>query len=122
LRRGRKETHWIWTIFPQLKSLGRSARAVRYGIDSLAEASAYLNHPVLGPRLRECSNLLLECGEREINRIMADPDDLKLQSSMTLFAEAAGDRATKDKALFLAVLDRFYEGRPDAKTLSLLSR
>jgi uncharacterized protein (DUF1810 family) len=122
LRRGRKETHWIWFIFPQLKGLGRSATAQRYGIGSLAEASAYLGHPVLGARLRECARLLLESTEGAIDRIMPFPDDLKLQSSMTLFAEAADNNAADDRALFLAVIDRYFGGKGDANTLRMLPR
>lgn len=126
LGRGRKTTHWIWFIFPQLRSLGRSARAMQYGIASIAEATAYLEHPVLGPRLAECAQLLLDCGESSIERIMPHPDDLKLQSSMTLFAIAANrvsaDDGSADRARFQLVLDRFFEGRLDTNTLNILNQ
>lgn len=122
LGRGRKSTHWMWFIFPQLRSLGSSARAIRYGIGSLDEAAAYLSHRVLGARLRECARLLLGCQESSISRIMPFPDDLKLQSSMTLFAEAAGTNRSEDQALFRAVLERFFNGARDGRTLALLSR
>lgn len=120
LRRGRKTTHWIWFIFPQHRALGRSTRALRYGIESLTEAQAYLAHPLLGPRLRECARLLLHCGEPDVTRIMPSPDDVKLQSSMTLFARAAS-AASEDKVLFGAVLERFFAGEPDHNTLALLA-
>lgn len=122
LRRGRKTTHWIWFIFPQHKALGHSAMALRYGIGSLAEASAYLAHPLLGERLRECCRLLLDCGETAIERILPGPDDLKLRSSMTLFAAASDDRNPEANTLFQAVLDRFFNGKPDGMTLDLLPR
>jgi uncharacterized protein (DUF1810 family) len=115
LRRGRKESHWIWFIFPQLAALGHSATAKHFGISSLAEARAYLAHPVLGPRLRECATLLLETGARDIEEILSYPDNLKLNSSMTLFAEA-----TADNAVFRDVIKRFFGGKPDAVTLRLL--
>lgn len=122
LASGRKTTHWIWFIFPQLRSLGSSARAIRYGIATRDEATSYLSHPLLGARLRDCARLLLECQESSISRIMPFPDDLKLRSSMTLFAEAAGRQRSEDRELFQAVLDRFFDGIRDSKTLDLLSR
>ena len=111
---GRKRTHWIWFIFPQLAGLGSSPTAQFYAIASLAEAKAYLAHPVLGPRLRECAQALLSIEGRSARDILGYPDDLKLRSSMTLFA-----RAADDPALFQAVLARYYDG-PDPLTLKLL--
>ena len=119
LRAGCKRTHWIWFIFPQLVGLGRSPTAQRYGIGGLDEARGYLNHPVLGPRLRECSALLLAVEGRSAEQIFGYPDHLKVRSAMTLFA-----RATADSAVFTAVLDKFYidypDGREDPATLRLL--
>ena len=114
LRAGRKRSHWMWFVFPQLRGLGSSPTAVHYGIDSRAEAQAYLAEPVLGGRLRECTGLVLAVDGRSAGEIFGSPDDLKLRSSMTLFARAAGD-----PALFQSVLDRYYDG-PDPLTLKLL--
>jgi uncharacterized protein (DUF1810 family) len=114
LTTGRKRTHWMWFIFPQIAGLGSSPTAQFYAIASLDEAKAYLAHPVLGPRLRECARALLAVDGRSAHDIFGYPDDLKLRSSMTLFA-----RAADDPALFQAVLDRFYDG-PDPRTLALL--
>lgn len=116
LRRGRKQTHWMWFVFPQLSGLGRSGLADRYGISSVDEARAYLAHPVLGPRLRECARLLSELpGPQPIQLILGPIDALKLRSSMTLFLQASpGDPD------FQAVLDRYYGGRPDELTLGML--
>jgi uncharacterized protein (DUF1810 family) len=115
LRAGRKRTHWMWFVFPQLAGLGSSATAQRYGIASLDEARAYLDDPVLGPRLRECAAAMLAADGTSATEILGYPDDLKLRSSMTLFARAAGD-----PAVFQAVLDRYYDG-PDTRTLDLLA-
>lgn len=115
LRAGRKRTHWIWFIFPQLRGLGRSPTAQHYGIASREEAVAYLAHDVLGPRLRECTRLVLAIEGRSIGEAFGSPDDLKLRSSMTLFARCADDNAD-----FLAVLDKFYGGEPDPATVSRL--
>ena len=114
LRAGSKRSHWIWFIFPQLRGLGRSPTAQRYGIASLGEARAYLAHPVLGPRLRECATLLLAHQGRSATSILGHPDDLKVRSSMTLFARAGEDEVCR------AVLDAFYEGQEDSATLELL--
>jgi len=112
---GRKTSHWMWFVFPQLAGLGTSPMARRYAIASLAEARAYLAHAVLGPRLRECSALVLGSPERDIHRIFGSPDDLKFRSCMTLFQRAApGD------PVFGACLDSFFAGAPDARTLDLL--
>ncbi|TFV58037.1 DUF1810 domain-containing protein [Mycobacterium sp. PS03-16] len=115
LRRGRKETHWIWFVFPQLRGLGRSATAAHYGIASREEAAAYLAHEVLGPRLRECTRAVLDLEGRSARQVFGSPDDVKVRSSMTLFA-----RCTDDNADFLAVLDRFYGGEQDPLTVQRL--
>lgn len=120
LRRGRKTSHWIWFIFPQLAGLGRSPTAQRYGIGSLAEARAYLRHDVLGPRLRECAELVSRIEGRAIEAIFGWPDDLKVRSSVTLFARAAEN--TADRTLFRAVLDKYYGGEEDDATVDLLTR
>ena len=99
LKSGRKRTHWMWFIFPQLAGLGRSPMAQRYAIASLAEAAAYLEHPVLGARLRECAQLVLEIENRTLHEIFGSPADLKFRSSMSLFAEAADDNAVFAAAL-----------------------
>jgi uncharacterized protein (DUF1810 family) len=114
LTAGRKRTHWMWFVFPQIAGLGASPTAQRYAIASLDEARAYLAHPVLGPRLRECARALLGVEGRSARDILGHPDDLKLRSSMTLFARAADDPEP-----FQAVLDRYYDG-PDPLTLTLL--
>ena len=116
LRAGRKRSHWIWFIFPQLRGLGRSSTAIRYGIASSDEAAAYLAHPILGPRLRECARLVARIDGRSIEEIFGWPDDLKVRSSMTLFAHA-----TDDNADFVAVLEKFYGGEPDPATLDALA-
>ncbi|WP_431231906.1 DUF1810 domain-containing protein [Mycolicibacterium psychrotolerans] len=115
LRAGAKRSHWIWFIFPQLGALGSSSTAKRFGISSLAEAQAYLAHPVLGARLRECARLVLAIEGRSVDDIFGWPDNLKVRSSMTLFAEVSEDNAD-----FVAVLDKFYGGERDTRTLELL--
>jgi uncharacterized protein (DUF1810 family) len=116
LRRGRKVGHWIWFIFPQIAGLGRSETSRYYAIESLDEARAYLAHPVLGPRLRECAELLLAAPPgRTAGEVLGELDALKVRSSMTLFGAAR-----PDDGVFRSVLDRFYEGRPDAATIALL--
>lgn len=117
LRAGRKQTHWMWFIFPQVAGLGHSAMAQKYAIRSGDEAAAYLAHPVLGPRLRECAGLVADIEDRPIDEIFWSPDDRKFQSSMTLFADVA-----PHEAVFQACLDRFFDGRADAATLDFLSR
>ncbi|KEF95871.1 hypothetical protein K883_04313 [Mycobacterium sp. TKK-01-0059] len=116
LRAGRKRSHWMWFVFPQLRGLGGSPTAVHYGISSLDEARAYLRHELLGPRLRECARLVTAVQGRSIGQIFGSPDDLKLCSSMTLFAHA-----TKDDEDFVAVLDKYYGGRYDEPTLDRLT-
>jgi uncharacterized protein (DUF1810 family) len=115
LRAGAKRSHWIWFIFPQLSGLGRSSTAELFGIESVAEARAFLAHPILGPRLRECTRLVASIEGRSVDQIFGRPDNLKVRSSMTLFAQA-----TDDNADFLAVLEKFYGGQQDPRTLELL--
>jgi uncharacterized protein (DUF1810 family) len=115
LRGGRKRSHWMWFVFPQLRGLGGSPTAVRYGISSLQEARAYLSHELLGPRLRECTQLVNQVQGRSAEEIFGSPDDLKLRSSMTLFALAAQDAQD-----FSALLDRYYGGQQDPLTLAQL--
>jgi uncharacterized protein (DUF1810 family) len=115
LRAGQKTSHWMWFIFPQVRGLGHTETSIFFAISSLDEASAYLAHPVLGPRLIECCELLLQVEGRSANQIFGFPDDLKLKSSMTLFAQAAGQ-----DTLFQSVLNRYFEGNPDPRTLELL--
>ena len=115
LRRGRKTSHWIWFIFPQVAGLGQSAMSQRYAIGSLAEARAYLEHPILGPRLREAAALLLETPGSTAEEILGSIDARKVRSSMTLF-----HRAAPDEAVFANVLDRFYDGVWDPATDELL--
>lgn len=111
---GTKRTHWMWFVFPQIAGLGSSPTARQYAIGDLAEARAYLAHPVLGPRLLACVSAVLAHHERSAAQIFGHPDDLKLRSSMTLFAAAADDPAP-----FEAVIARFYDG-PDQRTLDLI--
>jgi uncharacterized protein (DUF1810 family) len=117
LRAGRKRSHWMWFVFPQLKGLGRSPTALHYGIASLDEARAYLAHPVLGPRLVEATRAVLGVEGRSLNAIVGSPDDLKFRSSMTLFAAAAGEAGD----LYRNALDRYCGGKPDPVTLGLLA-
>lgn len=117
---GRKQSHWIWFVFPQLRGLGRSSTAQRFGIASADEARAYLAHPVLGPRLRECARLVVAIEGRTVEEIFGFPDNLKVRSSMTLFARTADDPDAR--ADFVAVLDKFYDGAEDPATVSLLAR
>ena len=120
LRAGRKATHWMWFVFPQLKGLGWTPAAQHFGIASLDEARAYLARPLLGPRLRECAQLLRDYpGQRSITAILGSIDALKLRSSMTLFAQA-GDTA-EDWAVFSDVLGRYYGGAADDLTMAMLS-
>jgi uncharacterized protein (DUF1810 family) len=115
LSAGRKATHWMWFIFPQLRALGRSATAQHYGLQSLEEAKAFLAHPVLGPRLLECTRLVNAVEERSAHEIFGSPDDLKFRSSMTLFA-----RAAPEVPLFLNALRKYYAGEEDPLTVGLL--
>jgi uncharacterized protein (DUF1810 family) len=117
LRDGEKRTHWMWFVFPQLRGLGRSSTAHRYGIAGLDEARAYLGHPVLGPRLAECTRAVLAHAGTPIGTILGFPDDLKFVSCMTLFDAAGGS-----KVLFERALQAFNDGVADAATLRLLAR
>jgi uncharacterized protein (DUF1810 family) len=115
LRAGRKVSHWMWFIFPQIAGLGLSAMSQRYAISGLAEARAYLEHPVLGPRLVECATILAATDGKSAAEILGSVDAMKLRSSMTLFAAAA-----RDQPVFSAVLIKYYGGSPDEATLALL--
>ncbi len=119
LKAGRKRSHWMWFIFPQIQGLGHSDMARHYAISSRAEAEAYLAHPVLGARLREACQVLIDLGVEgpSAHTIFGSPDDLKLRSSMTLFAEVA-----ESGSCFDAVLQQYFEGAEDARTLELLDR
>ena len=116
LAAGAKQTHWMWFVFPQLAGLGRSSTAAFFAIAGLAEARAYLAHPVLGPRLLEGTALVNAVEGRTAHQIFGAPDDLKFRSSMTLFAQAASDPGP-----FKAALTKYFAGMPDAATLRLLS-
>lgn len=115
LRAGRKRTHWMWYVFPQLAGLGTSDMARRYAIRSLDEATAYLAHPVLGPRLVACAEALLAVTGRSAHEIMGSPDDRKLHSSATLFS-----LVTAGPSVFDRLLDRYFAGAPDPATLQRL--
>ena len=115
LSRGRKQSHWMWFIFPQLAGLGFSAMSRRYAIASRAEAEAYLAHPVLGPRLLECTGLILAVEGRTINAILGAPDDAKFRSSMTLFGAVSDDR------IFGQAIARYFAGERDGATLEILA-
>jgi uncharacterized protein (DUF1810 family) len=115
LRAGRKESHWMWYIFPQIKGLGQSAMAEKYGISSVAEATEYLHHPELGNRLRECTQLVTAINGRSIQDIFGYPDYLKFQSSMTLFAHAA-----HDNQIFMDALKKYYRSEFDRQTIERL--
>ena len=113
---GRKRTHWMWFVFPQLRGLGHSQLAWHFGLQSAAEARDYLAHPLLGARLRECVELVLAVPDRSAHEIFGSPDDLKLRSCLTLFREIDGAQGPFGRAL-----DRFFDGRPDPQTLQLLA-
>lgn len=115
IRRGAKRTHWMWYVFPQIAGLGRSAMAQRYAIRSIDEARAYLVHPVLGARLRECVSALQGLGDTTATHVFGSVDAAKLRSSLTLFLEASGE------TLFRAALDRWFGGQSDDRTLDLLA-
>jgi uncharacterized protein (DUF1810 family) len=117
LRAGRKSSHWIWFIFPQIAGLGHSAMAQQFAIGSLDEAKAYLQHPVLGPRLRACTQLVLDVNGRSAEEIFGYPDHLKFRSCMTLFLTAA-----TDNTIFKAALLKYFDGKPDQLTLNVLAR
>ena len=115
LRAGRKASHWMWFIFPQIAGLGRSAMAQKFAIASADEAAAYLAHPLLGARLRECSALVLAIDDKPVEEIFDAPDDRKFHSSMTLFAEVA-----PDEAVFQDCINKFFDGEPGQATLERL--
>jgi uncharacterized protein (DUF1810 family) len=112
---GRKTSHWMWFVFPQLRGLGRSPMAIRFGIASLDEARAYLAHPLLGPRLKECVRLVLRIDGQSVHDIFGSPDDMKFRSCMTLF-----DLAAPQEAIFAEALQKYFDGTPDDHTLALL--
>jgi uncharacterized protein (DUF1810 family) len=116
IRAGRKQSHWMWYVFPQFVGLGFSATSKRYAIKSLGEARAYLEHPILGPRLRECAEAVLTIEGRSAIEIFGSPDDLKLWSCATLFAGVAPAESVFDR-----LLDKYFGGRRDQKTVDLLS-
>jgi uncharacterized protein (DUF1810 family) len=115
IRGGRKQSHWMWFVFPQLAGLGRSAMAQRYAISSVAEARAYLDHPVLGPRLVDLTEIVNSVPDRSIREIFGSPDDMKFHSSMTLFA-----MARPDAPAFHDALDRHFRGEMDGLTIDKL--
>jgi uncharacterized protein (DUF1810 family) len=115
LKAGRKQSHWMWFVFPQIAGLGHSPMAQHYAIQNLAEARAYLAHPLLGARLRECAQAVLDVEGKTAHEIFGSPDDLKFRSSMTLFAHAA-----PDEKLFRAALEKYFDGKEDALTLEKL--
>ncbi|WP_420404549.1 DUF1810 domain-containing protein [Nisaea sp.] len=118
LRAGHKTSHWIWYVLPQLRELGRSQRAIHYGITGREQAQRYLQDPVLGPRLKTCVEAMLDHEEKTAREILGSPDDLKFRSCLTLFEAAAGEG--EEKGLFARALDVFYAGDRDRRTLDLL--
>jgi uncharacterized protein (DUF1810 family) len=112
LRAGRKRSHWVWFIFPQIAGLGHSETAKFYAIRSLEEAAAYLQHPLLGPRLLECTSLVHSVAGKTIHDILGSPDDMKFRSCMTLFA-----KATEENKPFTDALQKYFDGEPDSLTL-----
>lgn len=115
LRSGRKRTHWMWYIFPQIDGLGYSLTSKYYAIKSKEEARQYLSHPILGRRLLECAEIILDIKGRSASEIFGSPDDIKLKSSMTLFVSI-----TNPEAVFARILDKYFHGQRDTKTLNLL--
>ncbi|MGA6096575.1 DUF1810 domain-containing protein [Stutzerimonas marianensis] len=115
LQAGRKHSHWMWFMFPQIAGLGHSAMAQRYAIQNRDEAVAYLGHALLGPRLQACAEALMQHADRSARQILGSPDDIKLRSSMTLF-----DAVAPEAGIYRRVLDAFYDGEPDPATLSRL--
>lgn len=116
LRSGRKRSHWMWFVFPQVAGLGSSRKAQRYAIESRAQAESYLAHPILGPRLHECTELVNDIDGRSANDIFGSPDDLKFRSSMTLFDAVADGPNPFERAL-----ERYYDGDADQQTLDFLA-
>jgi uncharacterized protein (DUF1810 family) len=116
ITRGEKQSHWMWFVFPQFEGLGGSSMSRRYSIKTVAEAEAYLAHPVLGPRLRECAAAVLGVEGRSATEIFGFPDDLKLRSSATLFA-----RVSPEGSVFHRIIERYFHGEPDDRTLRLIA-
>lgn len=114
IKSGRKRSHWMWFIFPQLKGLGRSSASMFYGINGLDEAREYLAHPILGERLREISQVLLQLATNDANAVFGSPDDMKLRSCMTLFDNISPND------IFADVLDKYFDGQRDCRTLSIV--
>jgi uncharacterized protein (DUF1810 family) len=117
LRKGRKRSHWMWYIFPQIEGLGQSETTKYYSIKSLEEAREYLDHPVLGARLLECAEAVFAVEGKTVSEIFGYPDDMKLKSSMTLFSCVAGP-----DSVFVRVLDKYFQGERDNRTLQLLGK
>jgi uncharacterized protein (DUF1810 family) len=117
LKSGRKRSHWMWFVFPQIEGLGFSSTTQYYSIKSLEEARQYLEHPLLGKRLRQCAEAILALEELSASSIFGYPDDMKLKSSMTLFAAV-----TEVKSVFGRVLDKYYQGNRDERTLAILAQ
>jgi uncharacterized protein (DUF1810 family) len=116
LKAGKKQSHWMWFIFPQINGLGRSSVSIRFAISSRAEAEAYLDHAILGLRLRQCTQLVNETAGRSIEEIFGHPDDMKFHSSMTLFAACASD-----KKVFETALNKYFGGKIDQRTIERIS-
>ena len=116
LAAGNKRSHWMWFIFPQMRGLGRSTMAERYGLASAAEAAAYWQHPLLGPRLKACTELMLASKEKSASDILGSPDDMKFRSCLTLFAQVV-----PAEPVFRRALEQFFGGRADERTLALLN-
>ena len=121
IRNGQKRTHWMWYIFPQLAGLGSSAMAQRYAIRDLAEAKAYLQHPLLGPRLIEIAQAVQNVKGRSARQIFGSPDDLKLHSSATLFAQAAAEAQRPEATVFDQLIGTYFAGKRDPQTIRLLN-
>ena len=124
LANGRKRSHWMWFVFPQIRGLGSSEMAMRYAISGPEEARAYLDHPVLGPRLQECARIVVDLKGRTIEAIFVYPDDLKFHSSMTLFDRAAalfGEAEAPSEGVFHKVLKKYFGGKADEATLARLA-
>jgi uncharacterized protein (DUF1810 family) len=117
LKHGQKTSHWMWYIFPQLEGLGQSYASKKFSIKTLDEARAYLRHPVLGARLKECTEAVLTIEDKTVSEIFGFPDDMKLNSSMTLFEQVA-----EKKPVFSNVLDKYFHGERDSRTLALLNK
>jgi uncharacterized protein (DUF1810 family) len=117
MRSGRKRSHWMWYVFPQLDGLAMSSTSKHFAIKSIEEAKAYLDHPILGARLLECAQAVLDVEGRTASAIFGYPDDLKLKSSATLFASVSGEGS-----VFHSILEKYYQGQRDERTLELLKR